>query len=417
MNLPFETIEDAIEDLKAGRFLIVTDDEDRENEGDLVMAAGKITPEATNFMAKHACGLICVALTAQRLQELSLTPMALENTEAQGTAFYTSVDARQGNTTGISAFDRARTVKVLIDPQSKPDDLRRPGHTFPLRAREGGVLVRAGHTEAAVDLTKLAGLYPAAVLCEIMDDDGTMARLPRLVEFAREHNLRMITIADLIRYRRRTEKLVRRVAECRLPTLYGNFRLIGYQSVVDERDYLALVMGEIQPDQPTLVRMHSGCLTGEALHSLACDCGEQLRLALEEIQRAGKGVCVYIPHHEGRGIGLLNKIKAHSLQEKGKDTVEANEALGFKADLRDYGLGAQVLSDLGVSKMLLLTNNPAKRVGLEAYGLEVVQRLPLISRPNEWNRRYLQTKKDKMGHLLDTDERGQEPEVRKISVE
>ncbi|MCS6859256.1 MAG: bifunctional 3,4-dihydroxy-2-butanone-4-phosphate synthase/GTP cyclohydrolase II [Abditibacteriales bacterium] len=397
---PFATIEEAIADFREGKFLIVTDDEDRENEGDLFIAAEKVTPEAINFMAKHARGLICVPMTAQRLNDLSLSPMTPDNTEAQGTAFHISVDARFGTTTGISAFDRARTVQVLIDPKTKPSDLRRPGHIFPLRAREGGVLVRAGHTEAAVDLARLAGLYPAAVLCEIMDDDGTMARLPRLIEFARTHGLKIITIADLIRYRRQKEKLVRRVAECQLPTMFGKFRLIGYESIVDNRAYVALVMGDIRPNEPTLVRMHSGCLTGDALFSLACDCGEQLRLALVKIASEGKGVCVYIPHHEGRGIGLLNKIKAHALQDKGKDTVEANEALGFKADLRDYGLGAQVLGDLGVSKMRLMTNNPAKRVGLEAYGLEVVERVPLISEPNEFNRRYLETKKEKMGHLL-----------------
>jgi 3,4-dihydroxy 2-butanone 4-phosphate synthase/GTP cyclohydrolase II len=400
-DFAFATIEAAIADFRAGKFLIVTDDEDRENEGDLFIAAEKVTPEAINFMAKHARGLICVPMTAQRLNELSLSPMAPENTESQGTAFHVSVDARFGATTGISAHDRAQTVKVLIDPKSKPSDLRRPGHIFPLRAREGGVLVRAGHTEAAVDLARLAGLYPAAVLCEIMDDDGTMARLPRLIEFAREYDLKIVTIADLIRYRRRTEKLVRRVAECALPTMFGEFRLIGYESIADGRAYIALAMGDIKPDEPTLVRMHSGCLTGDALLSLACDCGEQLRLALQKIGSEGKGVCVYIPHHEGRGIGLLNKIKAHSLQDKGKDTVEANEALGFKADLRDYGLGAQVLGDLGVSKMRLMTNNPSKRVGLEAYGLEVVERVPLVAETNEFNRRYLETKKEKMGHLLE----------------
>ena len=397
----FGTVEEAIEDLRSGRFIVVTDDEDRENEGDLVIAAEKISPEALNFMAKNARGLICVALTAQRLHELMLTPMLTENTESHGTAFYTSVDARIGTTTGISAYDRAKTVEVLVDPESKPNELRRPGHIFPLCYREGGVLVRSGHTEAAVDLSALAGLSPAAVLCEIMDDDGNMARLPRLMKFSRQHGLKIITIAELIRYRRCHEKLVSRVAECHLPTRYGNFCLIGYQSVVDERDYVALVMGDIRPDEPTLVRMHSGCLTGDALLSLACDCGDQLHLALKKIQEQGKGVCVYIPHHEGRGIGLINKIKAHSLQESGKDTVEANEALGFKADLRDYGLGAQVLNDLGVSKMLLMTNNPAKRVGLESYGLEVVARVPLMPRPNEWNERYLKTKKNKMGHLLE----------------
>jgi 3,4-dihydroxy 2-butanone 4-phosphate synthase/GTP cyclohydrolase II len=400
---PFATIEDAISDFREGKFLIVTDDEDRENEGDLFIAAEKVTPEAINFMAKHARGLICVPMTAQRLNDLSLSPMTPDNTESQGTAFHISVDARFGATTGISAFDRAQTVKVLIDPKTKPSDLRRPGHIFPLRAREGGVLARAGHTEAAVDLARLAGLYPAAVLCEIMDDDGTMARLPRLVEFAREHGLKIVTIAELIRYRRQKEKLVRRVAECELPTMCGRFRLVGYESIVDNRAYVALVMGDIKPDEPTLVRMHSGCLTGDALLSLACDCGDQLRLALVKIAAEGKGVCVYIPHHEGRGIGLLNKIKAHALQDTGKDTVEANEALGFKADMRDYGLGAQVLGDLGVSKMKLMTNNPAKRVGLEAYGLEVVERVPLTSEPNEFNRRYLSTKKEKMGHLLEVE--------------
>ncbi|MGI9952347.1 bifunctional 3,4-dihydroxy-2-butanone-4-phosphate synthase/GTP cyclohydrolase II [Moorellaceae bacterium AZ2] len=394
----FNTIEEAIEDIKDGKVIVVVDDEDRENEGDVVAAAEKVTPEIVNFMATYARGLICVPMTGQRLDELELELMVQENTDTLGTAFTVSVDAAEV-TTGISAHERALTIKKLIDPQTRPEDLRRPGHIFPLRAREGGVLKRAGHTEAAVDLARLAGLYPAGVICEIMNDDGTMARVPQLMEFCRRHRLKIITIADLIKYRRRTEKLIRRVAETNLPTRYGHFRAIAYEDVLEKQGHLALVKGAVDDGRPVLVRVHSECLTGDVFGSYRCDCGEQLARAMTMIEAEGRGVLLYM-RQEGRGIGLLNKIKAYKLQEEGKDTVEANEALGFPADLRDYGIGAQILVDLGIRELKLLTNNPRKIAGLEGYGLKVVERIPLEIQPNGINQRYLRTKKDKLGHLL-----------------
>ncbi len=396
----FNTIEEAIEDFRAGKILIVVDDEDRENEGDFIMAAEKVTPEAINFMAKHGRGLVCVAMTPSRLDELDLHPMVAENTAPLGTNFTVSVDAREGITTGISAMDRARTVRLLIDPKTKPNDLARPGHIFPLRAQKGGVLVRAGHTEAVVDLARIAGMKcHAGVLCEIMDDDGSMARIDRLFEIARQFDLKIITIADLIEYRRRTEVLVRRTETIDFPTRYGHFILHMYESDIDPNEHLAIVKGKVDDGEPTLVRVHSQCLTGDILGSLRCDCGEQLAQALREIEKAGKGVVLYM-RQEGRGIGLRNKIHAYRLQDLGKDTVEANEALGFKADLRHYGIGAQILYDLGVRKIRLLTNNPKKIVGLEGYGLEIVERVPIEVSPNEHNHRYLRTKRDKLGHLI-----------------
>ena len=400
--MPFASIPEAIEELKKGNFLIIVDDKNRENEGDLAIAAEKVTPQAINFMAKNARGLICVPLTPKRVEELRLPMMADENTSRFGTNFTISVDARKGITTGISAYDRATTIKVLIDPDTKPEDLARPGHVFPLKAREGGVLVRAGHTEAIVDLTSLAGLYPAGVICEIMDEDGSMARLPKLEELSEKWGIKIVTIADLIAYRLRTEKLVERVAEARLPTIYGEFKIIAYRSNVDPREHIALSMGEIG-DEPILVRVHSECITGEVFGSLRCDCGEQIKKALEMIAREGRGVFLYM-RQEGRGIGLHNKIKAYSLQDKGLDTVEANIALGFPPDLRDYGIGAQILRDLGVRKMRLMTNNPKKIVALQGYGLEVLEIVPLFSKPNPENIRYLRTKKEKLGHMLNLEE-------------
>ena len=401
MNEQFATIEDALEDFKAGKFLLVTDDEARENEGDLIIAAQFADARAVNFMAKFARGLICVPMENARLETLQLAPMTANNTDRHSTAFATSVDAREGVTTGISAADRARAIAVLIANETKPSDLTRPGHMFPLRAREGGVLVRAGHTEAAVDLCHFAKLYPAAVIFEILNEDGDSANLPELQVLAREHDIKIITIEALIRYRRQHEKLVNFVAEARLPTIYGEFRAVAYQSVLDGTPYVALVKGEIAPDVPTLVRVHSGCLTGDALSSLRCDCGEQLHAAMSRINEAGAGVLLYIDHHEGRGIGIINKIRAYALQDKGADTEQANHALGFASDLREYGTGAQVLTDLGVRQMRLLTNNPSKRVGLEGYGLQIVERVPLQPTVSDENKNYLATKRDKMGHLLD----------------
>jgi len=401
--MPRATIEEAIEAFKRGEFLIIVDDEERENEGDLVIAAEKVTPEAINFMLKHGRGLVCLAIIGQRLDELNIPPMVSNNTDPFGSAFAISVDAHPkfGVTTGISAHDRATTIKVIIDPNTKPSDLTRPGYIFPLRYREGGVLRRAGHTEAAVDMAKLAGLYPAAVICEILREDGSMARLPDLERFSDEHGIKLITIADLIAYRRRTEKLIRKVAKANFPTPFGDFVLHAYESLIDGTPYIALVMGEINPEEPVLVRVHSACITGDALFSLRCDCGMQLRMALEMIAKEGKGVLVYISQHEGRGIGLLNKLKAYELQDKGCDTVDANLHLGYPPDIRDYGLGAQVLYDLGVRKMRLMTNNPAKRAGLSGYGLEVVERIPLQVTPNDINRDYLKAKRDRLGHLID----------------
>ena len=393
------TISEAIEDIRAGKFLIIVDDEDRENEGDLVMAAEKVTPEAINFMAKHARGLICLPIIGQRLDELGIPIMVGDNTSKHGTAFTVSIEAKQKVTTGISAHDRAATIKAVLDPSTRPEDLARPGHTFPLRAKEGGVLVRAGHTEAAIDLARLAGLYPAGVICEIMSEDGTMARLPELEPMGEQFGIKIVTVADLIAYRRRHEKLVQRVAEANLPTKHGEFVAIAYKSTIDPDEHVALVLGDISGGEPVLVRVHSECLTGDIFGSLRCDCGEQIALAMQAIANEGRGVFLYM-RQEGRGIGFHNKIRAYALQDQGLDTVEANESLGFPADLRDYGIGAQILVDLGLKEIRLLTNNPKKVVGLEGYGLRVVETLPLIATPNPSNIRYLETKQKKMGHLL-----------------
>jgi len=393
------TIPEAIEDIKAGKFVIVVDDEDRENEGDLVMAAEKVTPEAINFMAVHGRGLICMPVTGERLEELQIPMMVSNNTSNFGTAFTVSVEAKHGTSTGISAADRAQTVKVIIDPATRPKDLVMPGHMFPLRARDGGVLVRAGQTEATVDLARLAGLYPAGVCCEIMNEDGTMARMPQLEIIAEKLDLKIVSVADLIAYRYRHERLVQRVAEARLPTPYGEFTVIAYKSRTDPAEHLALVIGDVATDDPVLVRVHSQCLTGDVFHSMRCDCGEQIEMAMKRIAGEGRGVVLYM-RQEGRGIGIHNKIKAYALQDEGLDTVEANLHLGFGPDLRDYGIGAQILADLGIRNMRLMTNNPKKIGGLESYGLKITEQLPLTTKPNPYNRRYLQTKQKKMGHLL-----------------
>jgi 3,4-dihydroxy 2-butanone 4-phosphate synthase/GTP cyclohydrolase II len=393
------TIPEAIEDIKAGKFVIVVDDENRENEGDLVMAAEKVTADAINFMARYARGLICMPVTGERLDTLHIPMMASNNTSHFGTPFAVAVEAKKGTTTGISAADRARTVQVMVDPGTKPEDILMPGHMFPLRARDGGVLVRAGQTEATVDLARMAGFQPAGVCCEIMNEDGTMARMPQLEVFAEKHGLKIISVADLIAYRYRHERLVQRVAEARLPTPFGDFRVIAYKSSTDPDEHLALVMGDVATDEPVLVRVHSQCLTGDVFHSLRCDCGEQIEMAMKRIAGEGRGVVLYL-RQEGRGIGIHNKIKAYALQDEGLDTVEANVTLGFKADQRDYGIGAQILADLGLRNLRLMTNNPKKMSGLESFGLKIMEQLPITTRPNPHNKRYLQTKQKKMGHLL-----------------
>jgi 3,4-dihydroxy 2-butanone 4-phosphate synthase / GTP cyclohydrolase II len=400
--MTFDRVEDAIRDIRDGKLVIVADDENRENEGDLVCAASCITPALINFMATHGRGLICAALTEERADALDLTPMTKHNTEVMGTAFTVSVDAspRFGVTTGISAHDRAKTIELLVDPSTKAADLRRPGHVFPLRAVAGGVLRRVGQTEASVDLARLAGLPPVGVICEILNEDGTMARRPQLEEFARKHGLKFITVAQIVAYRLQHERLVRRVAEARLPTPFGDFRVIAFENQIDQREHVALVKGDIDGRRNVLVRMHSECMTGDIFHSMRCDCGEQLHAAMRRIEEEGQGAVVYL-RQEGRGIGLANKIRAYSLQDAGQDTVQANESLGFKPDLRDYGLGAQILLDLGLSSIRILTNNPRKIVGLEGYGLKITGREPLQIVPGAHNQDYLTTKRTKMGHLLE----------------
>ena len=393
-------IEDVLRDIREGKMVIIIDDEDRENEGDVMIAAEKVTPEAITFMARYACGLICLSLTEERVRELDLPLMVDNNTSPYNTAFTVSIEAKHGVTTGISAYDRARTIQVAIDDTTTSDDIARPGHIFPLMARKGGVLVRVGHTEASLDMARLAGLKPAGVICEVMNEDGTMARLPDLEVFADRHGLKIVSIADLIGYKMKNEKLVRRVAETRIPTRYGGeFKLIGYENDIDKETHLALVKGDITPDDVVLVRVHSECFTGDVLGSMRCDCGEQLHSALKMIEKEKKGVFLYM-RQEGRGIGLLNKLKAYNLQDHGHDTVEANLALGFSADLRDYGIGAQILNDIGVRKMRLLTNNPKKIKGLEGYGLQVLERTPLEMEPTKDNIAYLKTKQKKLGHIL-----------------
>jgi len=397
------TIPQIVEDIRAGKFVIIVDDENRENEGDLAIAAEKVTSEAVNFMTKNARGLICLPIIGQRLEELEIPPMVQENTSKFSTAFTVSIEAKHRTSSGISASDRAATIRAVLDPNTRPEDIARPGHMFPLRAREGGVLVRAGHTEAIADLARLAGLYPAGVICEIMNDDGSMARLPQLEDMADKSGIRIVSIADLISYRRRHERLVERVAEAKLPTGYGEFTIVAYRSKVDPDEHMALVRGDISGDEPVLVRVHSECITGDVFGSLRCDCGEQVSLAMQAIADEGRGVFLYM-RQEGRGIGFHNKVRAYALQDEGLDTVEANIALGFDADLRDYGIGAQILADLGLHKIRLLTNNPKKVVGLESYGLQIVETVDLRTSPTPYNVDYLKTKQRKLGHLLGVDE-------------
>jgi 3,4-dihydroxy 2-butanone 4-phosphate synthase / GTP cyclohydrolase II len=399
IKAPFSTIEDALEDIRAGKMVVVCDAEDRENEGDLTLAAQFATPEAINFMAMHARGLICLALTPERCDELGLDLMAAKNESAFETAFTVSIEAREGVTTGISAHDRAHTIQVAIDPSSRPQDLVQPGHIFPLKARGGGVLERTGQTEAAVDLARLAGVNPSGVICEIMNEDGTMARVPDLIDYCAQHDLRMVTVGDLIAYRRRNDKLVERVVEVGLPTKFGDFRVVGFRSLIDEKHHVAMVKGEIEGEEDVLVRVHSECLTGDVFHSMRCDCGQQLEDALLRIEQEGRGVLLYLAQ-EGRGIGLLNKLRAYKLQEDGLDTVDANIELGLPADLRDYGIGAQILVDLGLTSIRLLTNNPKKIVGLEGYGLQVTDQVPIEHPPSQHNKEYLRAKQQRLGHML-----------------
>lgn len=397
--MSIDTVEIAIEEIKKGNMVIVVDDENRENEGDFIMAAEKVTPEDINFMSKHGRGLICMPCKSSRLDELKIPDMITKNTSKHGTAFTVSVGAKHKISTGISAFDRAATIQTIVDPKTIPEDISMPGHIFPLRARNGGVLKRAGHTEATVDLARLAGLFPAGVLCEIMNDDGTMARLPQLKIIAKKFNMPIVTVASIIEYRRKREKLIERITETKLPTEYGEFDMVVYKSILDDKVHIALQKGKIKDEESVLVRVHSQCLTGDIFRSLRCDCGQQLSKALKMIQDEGKGVLLYM-QQEGRGIGLINKLKAYELQDKGLDTIEANKALGFPADLRDYGIGAQILVDLGLSTIRLMTNNPKKVVGLEGYGLKITERVPIEIKPNKENIRYLQTKRNKLSHLI-----------------
>ena len=397
--MDFDSIEEAIEAFQNGEIVVIVDDEDRKNEGNLAMAAEKVTPDAVNFMAKYGRGLICLPATGERLDELKLSPMVTDSTAYMNTAYTVSIDARDKISTGASAYDRARTILSFIDPKSEPEDFIRPGHVFPLRAKDGGVLVRAGHTEATIDLARLAGLYPSGVICAIMNDDGTMAQVPDLLKFAQMHSLKIVTVAALIQYRRQTEKLIKRIASAQMPTAYGDFELHAYETTIDDETHIALTLGHLDGDEPALVRVHSRCLTGDTFRSLRCDCGDQLEQAMKMIQKEGKGVLLYM-HQEGRGIGLKNKIMAYMLQDSGLDTVEANEKLGFKADLRDYGIGAQILTDLGLSKIRLMTNNPRKIAAFAGYGLEVVERVPIEIPPNKVNIGYMQTKRQKLGHVF-----------------
>ena len=400
MNVRLDSIEDALAELRAGKMIVVVDDEDRENEGDLIFAASKTTPELVGFMVRHSSGVICVPMEGPVLDRLGLPPMTYVNEDRKGTAYSVSVDARDGIETGISAADRSRTIKVLCDSATEPWEITRPGHVFPLRAMPGGVLRRPGHTEAAVDLARLAGLTPAGVIAEVVNDDGSMMRAPALREFSDQHNLKMISIADLIKYRRKNESLIKRVATAKLPTEFGEFDIVGFESILDGTDHVALVKGDLGDGQDVLVRVHSECLTGDALGSLRCDCGPQLRAAMRQVSMEGRGVVLYVRGHEGRGIGLLHKLQAYQLQDSGADTVEANVQLGLPADARDYGTGAQILVDLGVKSMRLLTNNPTKRAGLDGYGLTITESVPLEIAPNDFNLSYLETKRDQMGHTL-----------------